>query len=127
MALFASMSTLLAQAGHAQQTATVECASSVHAIILRGQGPGNNLNVMVKLQDMILEQIPGSTSLGLPYAHAGQNKFNDVYSGALMLQDYVISYVKSCPHAKIALLGYSLVGIPLRCHLSVSLQSLILV
>lgn len=110
MAIFASMSLLLAQPGCAQQTHAAECASSVHAIILRGQGPGNDLNVMVNLQDMILQQIPGSTSLGLPYDHAGQNKFDDAYHGALMVQEYVTSYVKSCPRAKIALLGYSLVG-----------------
>lgn len=109
VALFAISASLLIQQGHAQKTAPQDCASSVHAIIARGQCQGNDLNVMVKLQDAILKQIPGSTSLGLPYNHNGFNKFNDVYYGALMVQDYVNEYVKSCPKAKLALIGYSLV------------------
>lgn len=109
MALCVISSSLLIQQGHAQKTAPEDCASSVHAIIARGQGPGNDLNVMVHLQDAILQQIPGSTSLGLPYNHDGFNKFNDVYYGALMVQRYVNEYVESCPKAKLALIGYSLV------------------
>lgn len=102
-------SNLVIQQGHAHKTESDDCASSVHAVIARGQGRGNDLDVMVNLQDAILQQIPGSTSLGLPYDHGGFNKFNDVYHGALMAQNYVKEYVKSCPQAKLALIGYSLV------------------
>lgn len=98
------------QQGQAQKTAPEDCASSVHAIIARGEGSGNDLDVMVTLRDAIIEQIPGSTSLGLPYDHNGTNKFNDVYCGALMVQNYVNEYVMSCPRAKLALIGYSLVS-----------------
>lgn len=109
LALFAITSSLLLPQAHAQSILAEQCAKSVHAIIARGQGAGNDLNVMVKVQNEILEQIPGSTSLGLPYAHDSRDNFIAVHDGALMLQQYVTDYHKSCPQAKIALLGYSLV------------------
>lgn len=109
LALLAVSSNLFVQQAHAQTVPKEQCATSVHAIIARGQGPGNNLNVMVKVQNMILEQIPGSTSLGLPYAHDAEDKFTAVHNGAIMIQNYVNDYLKVCPDSKIALIGYSLV------------------
>ncbi|KAJ5112770.1 hypothetical protein N7532_000815 [Penicillium argentinense] len=92
----------------AQKVASQDCATGVHAIISRGQGPGGDLSVMGALSDMILDQIPGSTTLGFPFDHDADDKFTAVHSGALMLQQYVHDYVDSCPKAKIALIGYSL-------------------
>lgn len=124
--LLAIATSLLPQRGHAQKVVATDCASSVHAIIARGQGPGDDLDVMVQLQGMILQQVPGSTSLGLPYNHGGANLFNDVHFGALMIQDYVNEYSKSCPGAKIALIGYSLVCLlPEVRFMSIIVSSLI--
>lgn len=100
---------LFGQQTLAQTVAKTQCASSVHAIIARGQGPGDDLNVMVKVQNMILDQIPGSTSIGLPYAHNASDKFTAVHDGAILMQNYVTEYLKVCPESKIALIGYSLV------------------
>lgn len=100
---------LFGQQAQAQAVTKSQCASSVHAIIARGQGPGDDLNVMVKVQNMILNQIPGSTSVGLPYAHNADDKFTAVHDGALLMQNYVTEYLKVCPESKIALIGYSLV------------------
>lgn len=99
----------LVQGAQAQSVASKDCATGVHAIISRGQGPGDDLNVMGALSDMILNQIPGSTTLGFPFDHDADDKFTAVHSGALMLQQYVEQYVKSCPRSKLALVGYSLV------------------
>ncbi|KAJ6116006.1 hypothetical protein N7523_006423 [Penicillium sp. IBT 18751x] len=99
---------LVGQQVQAQAVAKSQCASSVHAIIARGQGPGDDLNVMVKVQNMILDQIPGSTSVGLPYAHDADDKFTAVHDGALLMQSYVTEYLNVCPESKIALIGYSL-------------------
>lgn len=104
------------QPGHAQSLAAGEkCATGVHAIIARGQGPGNpksTLDVMVTLQNLILAQIPGSTSLGLPFNYNEDNKFDSVYNGAHLMQSYVQEYHKACPQSKIVVVGYSLV----RCR-----------
>ncbi|KAJ5670753.1 uncharacterized protein N7477_006116 [Penicillium maclennaniae] len=99
---------LVGQRAQAQAVAKIQCASSVHAIIARGQGPGDDLNVMVKVQNLILDQIPGSTSVGLPYAHDAEDKFTAVHDGALLMQSYVTEYLNVCPESKIALIGYSL-------------------
>lgn len=109
LALGAISSSLFVQQAYAQTVPKAQCATSVHAIIARGQGPGDDLNVMVKVQSMILQQIPGSTSLGLPYAHDADDKFTAVHNGAVMMQNYVNDYLKVCPDSKIALIGYSLV------------------
>jgi hypothetical protein len=89
--------------------ASTTCATGVHAIMARGQGPGDNLNVLVRIQDQILGQIPGSTSVGLPYDHNAADKYTAVHDGALMMQQYVRDYVASCPQSKIVVFGYSLV------------------
>ncbi|KAJ5243461.1 acetylxylan esterase precursor, partial [Penicillium citrinum] len=91
-----------------QDVASKDCATGVHAIISRGQGAGDDLSVMKALSDRILDQIPGSTTLGFPFDHDAEDKFTAVHSGALMLQQYVKKYVKSCPKSKIVLVGYSL-------------------
>jgi hypothetical protein len=111
LTVIALVSSLLFQQTHAQTVAKKDCATGVHAILARGSGQGNDLNVLVKLKEAILEQIPGSTVLGLPYGHGNPNKFEAVYNGALLLQRYIEDYVASCPDTKIALLGYSLVRI----------------
>ncbi|KAJ5219729.1 hypothetical protein N7468_008933 [Penicillium chermesinum] len=100
------------QPSFAQSVAADDCATGVHAIIARGQGPGNpnsTLDVMVTLQDLILAQIPGSTSLGLPFNYNEENKFDSVYNGAHLMQSYVTEYHKSCPQSKMAVVGYSLI------------------
>jgi hypothetical protein len=99
----------LIQEAYAQTVPSKDCASGVHAIISRGQGPGDDLSVMKALSDKIIDQIPGSTTLGFPFDHDPEDKFMAVHSGALMLQHYVADYVKSCPKSKLALVGYSLV------------------
>lgn len=99
----------LVQETHAQRVPSKDCATGVHAIISRGQGAGDDLSVMKALSDKILDQIPGSTTLGFPFDHDPEDKFTAVHSGALMLQGYVADYVKSCPKSKLALVGYSLV------------------
>ncbi|CAG8369572.1 unnamed protein product [Penicillium salamii] len=63
--LLAVISTLLLRS-QAQLVSEDECATRVHAIIARGQGGGDDLNVMSTLSDLILQEIPGSTTLGLP-------------------------------------------------------------
>lgn len=99
---------------NAQSVSEDECATSVHAIIARGQGRGDDLNVMSTLSDMILKQIPGSTTLGLPYDH--QNvltdyaKLHTVHDGAVLMQQFVQEYSESCPQTKIVVVGYSMVG-----------------
>lgn len=102
----------------AQTVSPEQCAASVHAILARGEGPGDDLNVLVSVQDLILQEIPGSTSIGLPYDHGNSNKQLAVYSGTLLMQQYIRDYVASCPNAKIALLGYSMVPNPKDCQRS---------
>ncbi|KAK4861105.1 hypothetical protein LT330_004021 [Penicillium expansum] len=97
---------------HAQSVSKDECATSVHAIIARGQGGGDDLNVMSTLSDLILEQIPGSTTLGLPYDHENvltdYAKMHTVHDGAVLMQQFVQEYSESCPQTKIVVVGYSM-------------------
>lgn len=98
---------------HAQSVSTHECATGVHAIIARGQGTGDNLNVMSTLSDLIMAQIPGSTTLGLPYDHANvltnEEKRHTVHDGAVLMQEFVEEYAEGCPQSKIVVVGYSMV------------------
>ncbi|OKP13778.1 hypothetical protein PENSUB_509 [Penicillium subrubescens] len=113
LVVFTIASDLFFQQTHGQNVPPEQCATGVHAIIARGQAATGEtgfdpLNVMAALQNLILNQIPGSTSLGLPYQYGAENKFVAVYDGAQLLQDYITSYVASCPKAKIVVVGYSL-------------------
>jgi hypothetical protein len=115
LAIFAIASGLFFQQTHGQSVPSEQCATGVHAIIARGQAATGEtgfdpLNVMASLQNLILQQIPGSTSLGLPYQYGAENKLVAVHDGAQLLQDYVTSYLASCPRAKIVVAGYSLVS-----------------
>lgn len=98
---------------NAQSVSKDECATSVHAIIARGQGGGDDLNVMSTLSDLILKQIAGSTTLGLPYDHQNvltdYDKLHTVHDGAVLMQQFVQEYSESCPQTKIVLVGYSMV------------------
>lgn len=93
----------------AQTVSSTSCASSVHLLLLRGEGSGNDLDVLAAIQDLVRENIPGSTSRGLPYQHANLDKDYAAYNGSIMLQQYITEYATSCPNSKIAVLGYSLV------------------
>jgi hypothetical protein len=108
----------------AQQVSGDECATSVHAIIARGQGGGDDLNVMSTLSDLILEQIPGSTTLGLPYDHGNvltdEAKLLTVHDCAILMQEFVREYAASCPNTKIAVVGYSMVRV--KSHMPFSLE-----
>lgn len=94
---------------HAQTVPPEQCATGVHAILVRGQGPGDHLNVMVSIQNLILQLIPGSSSVALPYNHGLDDHRAAAASGALMMQQYIREYVASCPKSKVFLMGYSLV------------------
>jgi hypothetical protein len=89
-----------------------KCAR-VHAIIARGQGGGDDLNVMSTLSDLILQQIPGSTTVGLPYDH--ENVLSDeakrltVHDGAVLMQELIEEYLENCPETKLVVVGYSMV------------------
>ncbi|CAI7594057.1 unnamed protein product [Penicillium glandicola] len=97
---------------HAQSVSEDECATGVHAIIARGQGGGDDLNVLSTLSDLILKQIPGSTTLGLPYDHGNVltdwDKLHTVHDGAVLMQQFVQEYSESCPQTKIVVVGYSM-------------------
>ncbi|KAF3393818.1 hypothetical protein F1880_004634 [Penicillium rolfsii] len=98
---------------HGQSLSAEPCATKVHAILARGQAAKGEigfdpLNVMASLQNLLLAQIPGSTSLALPYQYGAENKLVAVYDGARLLQDSIISYVATCPTARIVVVGYSL-------------------
>ncbi|KAJ5088242.1 hypothetical protein N7456_011858 [Penicillium angulare] len=95
----------------AQKTPPELCAGGVHAILIRGQGPGDHLNVMVSMQNLVLQLIPNSSSVALPFHHGGSDHRIVAAEGALMMQDYIRQYVASCPQSKIFLMGYSLGGI----------------
>lgn len=95
---------------NAQITPPELCATGVHAILIRGQGPGDHLNVMVSMQNLVLQLIPGSSSVALPYHHGGPDHRVAAADGALLMQQYIRDYVASCPQSKIFLMGYSLVG-----------------
>lgn len=94
---------------HSQFVPPERCATGVHAILARGQGPGDHLNVMVSIQNLILQLIPGSSSVALPYNHGAEDHRVAAADGGLMMQQYVREYVVSCPDSKIFLMGYSLV------------------
>jgi hypothetical protein len=98
---------------HAQLVSENQCATGVHAIIARGQGGGDDLNVMSTLSDLILQQIPGSTTLGLPYDHVNvltdEAKRDTVHDGAVLMQEFVQEYAQSCPESNIVVVGYSMV------------------
>lgn len=94
---------------HAQTMSPEQCATGVHAILARGQGPGDHLNVMVTIQSLILQLIPGSSSVALPYNHGEDDHRAAASTGAQMMQQYIREYVTSCPKSKIFLMGYSLV------------------
>lgn len=93
----------------AQMVPPERCATGVHAILIRGQGPGDHLNVMVSIQNLILQLIPGSSSVALPYDHGGADHRTVAGNGAILMQQYIRQYVVSCPKSKIFLMGYSLV------------------
>lgn len=101
----------------AQLVSENECATSVHAIIARGQGGGDDLNVMSTLSDLILQQIPGATTLGLPYDHENvltdSAKRDTVHDAAVLMQEFVREYAEACPNAKIVVVGYSMVRVKL--------------
>lgn len=97
------------QAVHSQTVPSERCATGVHAILARGQGPGDHLNVLVSIQNLILQLIPGSSSVALPYNHGDNDHRAAAAGGALMMQQYIREYVASCPRSKIFLMGYSLV------------------
>jgi len=94
---------------HSQAVPPERCATGVHVILARGQGPGDHLNVMVSMQNLVLQLIPGSTSVALPYNHGADDHRIAAADGSLMLQQYIREYVASCPKSKIFLMGYSLV------------------
>ncbi|KAJ5683113.1 hypothetical protein N7462_006278 [Penicillium macrosclerotiorum] len=96
------------QPSKTQHVPPEQCATGVHAILLRGQGPGDHLNVMVSLQNLILQLIPGSSSVALPYKHGDDDHRLAGANGAIMMQQYIRFYVASCPKSKIYLHGYSL-------------------
>ncbi|KAJ5127406.1 hypothetical protein N7448_008185 [Penicillium atrosanguineum] len=98
---------------YSQAVPPERCATGVHAILARGQGPGDHLNVMVSIQNLILQLIPGSSSVALPYKHGLEDHRIAAADGARMMQQYVREYVVSCPNSKIFLMGYSLGGIVL--------------
>ena len=85
-----------------------QCATGVHAFFLRGEGPGNDMNVLIPLKDKLMSTIPGSTYTSIPYSHAFWIKLMSVYNGAYLFQDYVAEYARRCPQTKIFALGYSL-------------------
>ncbi|KAJ5242451.1 uncharacterized protein N7469_000778 [Penicillium citrinum] len=95
---------------HAQSTLPEQCATGVHAILIRGQGPGDHLNVMVTIQNLILQVIPGSTSIALPYKHGLDDHRRAAADGAYLMQEYIREYIADCPNSKIFLHGYSLVS-----------------
>lgn len=97
---------------HAQKVPPEQCATGVHAILIRGYGPGDHLNVMVSIQNLILQLIPGSSSVALPYDHGEDDHRVAASSEALMMQQYIREYVVSCPWSKIFVMGYSLVRWP---------------
>ncbi|KAJ5577869.1 uncharacterized protein N7459_006833 [Penicillium hispanicum] len=99
------------QVSYAQKTPPEMCATGVHAILIRGQGDGDHLNVLVTMQNLVLQLIPGSTSVGLPYHHERDDHRVVAADGVLLMQQYIREYVASCPKSKIFLLGYSLGGI----------------
>lgn len=110
--LFQKLTLLLAgimNLSNAQITPPELCATGVHAILIRGQGPGDHLNVMVSMQNLVLQLIPGSSSVALPYNHGGPDHRVVAADGALLMQQYIRDYVTSCPVSKIFLMGYSLV------------------
>lgn len=109
LALLALVSGPLVQHSNAQAVDSKKCATGVHVIVSRGQGTGDDLDVMSSLTDLIQQQISGSTILGLPYDHGAKDKFKAVSKGAVMLQKYVREYADSCPESKVAIIGYSLV------------------
>jgi hypothetical protein len=96
-----------------QETPPSLCATGVHAILMRGQGPGDHLNVMVSVQNLVLQMIPGSSCVALPYNHGTDDHRTAASNGSYMMQDYIRSYVASCPDSKIFVHGYSLVSDPL--------------
>ncbi|KAJ5744004.1 hypothetical protein N7533_008874 [Penicillium manginii] len=98
---------------HTQPTPPEQCATGVHAILIRGQGPGDHLNVMVTIQNLVLQLIPGSTSIALPYKHGADDHRVAAGNGAYLMQQYIREYIADCPNSKIFLHGYSLGGIVL--------------
>ncbi|GLI81789.1 hypothetical protein PoHVEF18_010179 [Penicillium ochrochloron] len=94
-----------------QETPPSLCATGVHAILMRGQGPGDHLNVMVSVQNLVLQMIPGSSCVALPYNHGTDDHRTAASNGSYMMQDYIRSYVASCPDSKIFVHGYSLGGV----------------
>ncbi|KAJ5915463.1 hypothetical protein N7466_011396 [Penicillium verhagenii] len=103
--------TFIITTSYSQTTQPELCATGVHAILIRGQGPGDHLNVMVTMQNLILQLIPGSSSVALPYHHGGDDHRVVAADGALLMQQYIRDYVASCPHSRIFIMGYSLGGI----------------
>ncbi|KAJ5975305.1 hypothetical protein N7481_009012 [Penicillium waksmanii] len=95
---------------HSQSTPPEQCATGVHAILIRGQGPGDHLNVMVTIQNLVLQLIPGSTSIALPYKHGADDHRIAAGNGAYLMQEYIREYIADCPNSKIFLHGYSLVS-----------------
>ena len=84
------------------------CATGIHAFFLRGQGPGDDLNVLVPLKDKLMASIPGSTYTAVPYMHGFWATLIGMYQGSYLFRDLLAEYVRRCPETKIFALGYSL-------------------
>lgn len=97
----------------AQKVPPQECATGVHAIFAQGKGDGDDYTDAVTIADLVLQQIPGSTTVGLPYDHGDANVYEAVASGSQLYQQYIADYADSCPQTKIMALGYSMGAISL--------------
>ncbi|KAL1853977.1 hypothetical protein VTK73DRAFT_8860 [Phialemonium thermophilum] len=83
------------------------CPTGLHLIVARGSEEKPGLGRMAVVAGNITERVPGSTVVAVDYPATFEDYPGSEADGVNVTTHLIASYVKQCPKAKIALLGYS--------------------
>lgn len=86
------------------------CATGIHVIVARGSSEKPGVGRMGVVAGNVTERVPGSTVEAVTYPATFDDYIDSEGEGVVAMTDMVVEYVKSCPDARIALLGYSQVS-----------------
>lgn len=97
--------------------ADLKCVKGLHIIVARGttEEPGTGITGMVA--DEIAGKISDSQVLALDYpaSFTDPDYVDSEGEGATMMKKQILDYHKACPDGKMALMGYSQVGLIWAC------------
>lgn len=108
-----SIALLAAAAGAAVAENSTDCSEGLHMIVARGTNEDAGPGSMGELADRVADRIKSSDVEGLDYPASltDPDYVDSVSEGTSELRETIREYVKACPDSKLAVLGYSQVGI----------------